>query len=380
MARSRPALRWLAPAVVMASSALACVDIQPLSYSRIFDGSAADAGGEAGPRDAGPIDRDAQAARDGLAPRGDGSPTPGPDGDIDGGFLTDAFGRRDAMPDQSSDDGMLPSVEMRCDGESEPPCNGCRGIVVSPGWVCAPAGRMLMGSPPEEPGRSPGGERQREVCFGAPLLVMVEEVDQDEWQWQMEENPSVAAVDPAHPVESISWRDALVFANRKSLTDRLDACYLGDDLAPYTRRHAVEGQIPAAPDADCLGYRLPTEAEWAWLARAGGQHAGMAYGDLERVARFAGEATARSGSGEPNAWGIRDVLGNVWEMTWDPWIEAPPDPDGCDAVADGAHDDITLRGCGWRSEADACRLAHRAALAVDEVRADTGLRLVRRPP
>ena len=121
----------------------------------------------------------------------------------------------------------------------------------------------------------------------------------------------------------------------------------------------------------CEGYRLPTEAEWEYAARAGTTSAlytggltlrGERHGpELDAIAWYGGNSGRKThpvGRKQPNAWGLYDMLGNVWEWTWD-WkgsysSSASKNPTG---PATGSY--RVYRGCGWYYNARYCRAADR---------------------
>jgi sulfatase modifying factor 1 len=163
--------------------------------------------------------------------------------------------------------------------------------------------------------------------------------------------PSTAHGDQL-PVESVSWLDAVRFCN--ALSER-------EGLAPAYRLHDdVEW------DASADGYRLPTEAEWEHACRAG--TTGARYGQLDEIAWHRGNSSERiheAGGKQPNAWGLYDMLGNVWEWCWDLY----------DAEVYGTY--RVLRGGGWFDERWSCRASVRRrshpTLQIDDV----GIRVAR---
>jgi formylglycine-generating enzyme required for sulfatase activity len=118
-----------------------------------------------------------------------------------------------------------------------------------------------------------------------------------------------ASIDPDLPVTDVSWLDAIKFCNRLSGEQGLEAAY-------------AIGHDRDAEDVTCNweanGYRLPSEAEWEYACRAGTTTA--QYGELDEVAWYRENSADRIhevGGRVPNAWGFHDMLGNVWEWTWD---------------------------------------------------------------
>jgi formylglycine-generating enzyme len=139
------------------------------------------------------------------------------------------------------------------------------------------------------------------------------------------------------PVETVSWLDAVGFCN--ALSER-------EGLTPAYRIHAdAEG---VGWDASADGYCLPTEAEWEHACRAG--TSGPRYGPLDEIAWHrgnSGERVHEVGGKRPNAWGLYDMLGNVWEWCWDIY----------DAEVYGTY--RVLRGGGWFDEPWSCRASAR---------------------
>jgi formylglycine-generating enzyme required for sulfatase activity len=163
------------------------------------------------------------------------------------------------------------------------------GITNSVGMKMAliPAGEFSMGSPASEVGRG-DDESQHQVQISRPFYMGVYEVTQKEYEAVMGDNPSQFPGDN-HPVECVSWERANEFCRRLSQKD---------------------GRV----------YRLPTEAEWEYACRAGTT---TPFSDLPRAERqvvrracFA-ETAAVGTMGLPNAFGLYDVHGNVWEWCAD---------------------------------------------------------------
>lgn len=151
------------------------------------------------------------------------------------------------------------------------------------------------------------------------------------------------------PVESVSWWDAVGFCNALSR----DA-----GLAPAYRIGADPDTVEW--DTSSPGYRLPTEAEWEHACRAGTTEA--RYGPLDEIAWFRGNSDGRIhevGGKRPNAWGLYDMLGNVWNWCWEIY----------DAEVYGTY--RVLRGGGWFDEHWSCRASVRRrshpAVRLDDV-------------
>ena len=216
-------------------------------------------------------------------------------------------------------------------------------------FVWVPAGNFVMGSPIDEDGRFLD-ESQHEVQISKGYWMKKHEVTQGEWVAVMETNPShFSDCGPQCPVEEVSWDATQEFMRR---------------LNEWESAHAYR-------------YRLPTEAEWEYAARAGAT--GTRYGELDAIAWHAvnsGRRTHPVGQKRANAWGLHDMLGNVWEWTGD-WhgdfvSGSMTDPEG---PWYGWH--RVARGGGWGTLAGGIRFAHRGGDMPVERYADIGFRLVR---
>ena len=180
-----------------------------------------------------------------------------------------------------------------------------------------PEGRFEMGSP----GAGPGSDMERPVhLVTVPKAFMLSRVavTQELFKMVMGSNPSRFS-GPKHPVEQVSWFDAARFCNELSGLMGLAKVYQFSGDAVVWKRYAD-------------GFRLPTEAEWEYAARAGREDDYSGGSNFEAVAWTAesGEASPSPvGQKSANPWGLFDMSGNVYEWCWD-WFGAY----GAETVAD----------------------------------------------
>jgi len=202
-------------------------------------------------------------------------------------------------------------------------------------FVRVPAGEFLMGSPASEPGRREHEGPQHPVQISQPFYVARFEVTQAQWRAVMGENPSWYKGDDL-PVNRVSWFDCQEFCKR--LSERVG-----------------------------LPVRLPTEAEWEYSCRAGATTAygcGQNPGELGPYAWYDGNSRRQPnpvGGKLPNAWGLYDMQGNVWEWCEDPYhpsYEGAPS-DGSAWLAEGQAATPVLRGGSWFSKPPDLRCAAR---------------------
>lgn len=161
-------------------------------------------------------------------------------------------------------------------------------------------------------------------------------VTQEQYAQVTGQRPSTSRGDRL-PVEGVSWWDAVRFCNDLSRCKGLTPVY-------RLRTDAEEVEWDAYAD----GYRLPTEAEWEHACRAG--TTGPRYGRLDEIAWHRGNSDERIhevGGKRPNAWGLSEMLGNVWDWCWDIY----------DADAYGPY--RVLRGGGWFDPHWSCRASVR---------------------
>jgi hypothetical protein len=203
------------------------------------------------------------------------------------------------------------------------------------------------------------------------FLIGATEVTQQEYEAVMGRNPS-AYRGPRRPVENVSWWDAIAYANRLSERERLTPCY------------NLKTGVRARP---CNGYRLPTEAEWdAALGRAplpkGDALASVAHlgpagtkdpAPLMRVVREVG--TRAAGSLAPNALGVHDLIGNVWEWCED-WFNAIAHP----LAAPAAGIDRLIKGGSFATAPGSWAKGFRSSMAPERASRFTGFRLARSLP
>ena len=216
--------------------------------------------------------------------------------------------------------------------------------------VKIPGGKFVMGSPKDEEGHRDSEEPQHEVTV-AKFWLGKYPVTQAQYQAVMDTNPSHFSDNGANrPVECVSWHDAVAFCEKLSrLTERL--------------------------------YRLPSEAEWEYACRAGTQtpfyFGATLTPEQANYGRNRGETT-EVGSFPPNAFGLYDMHGNVWEWCADHWhgnYKGAP-TDGTAWLSSDQSASRLLRGGSWRSLPRLCRSATRNDNLPDNRNNNVGFRVV----
>ena len=252
----------------------------------------------------------------------------------------------------------VPTPPASPPAQPESPPQGARNGEPKPGevrtfddieFVWCPPGVFEMGSPKAEKARKKD-EPQHTVQIALGFWISRYPVTQAQWLAVMADNPAKFK-EAGRPVERVSWKDAQDFLGKLNLSG--------------------EG-----------GARLPTEAEWEYACRAGSRTA-YCYGDLDvRLEDYAwyaensGNETHPVGLKKPNAWGIHDMHGNVWEWCQD-WYAGYPDGAVRDPSGPLKGGKRVLRGGGYEDEAKWARSAARGCAGISQRDKNIGFRLAR---
>ncbi len=288
----------------------------------------------------------------------------------------------------------------------------------TPGFAVLPKGSYWMGSPEGEPGDSVDAVPHY-VNLTWNFEIMPFETSQRQWRDIAEHEgwPST----PSHqddcgdscPVEQVNWFEALAFANALSRQAGLEECYKLENCLGTIGEGCTDGTSDCFGDFSCevslngvespylcAGYRLPTESEWEFAARAGSDttfyNGGITVTDayactpedpnLTEIAWYCANANGKvkpSGLKLPNAWGLYDTLGNVWEWTWDWYTFVYPAGDENDPAVNpvgpsqSPRDSRVYRGGTYSDDALHLRVAKRDYLPPKTRSARLGFRIVR---
>ena len=256
------------------------------------------------------------------------------------------------------------------------------------------AGAFQMGSPPAETGRD-DDEVQHPVQITRGFWLGEAEVTQGLWQDVMGSNPAdtgKVVTGATLPVENVSWYDAVAFANALSRLEGLEECY------------QIAGREVRWPKGlDCAGYRLPTEAEWEYAARAGTEDRYAGTGDEDAVCHYGNVNNPKTQekydwpyppfpcedgysdlapvrSFQPNGWGLYDMMGNVWEWVWDWYQEDYQSDTSTDPTGPDGEKNRVYRSGNWFWYANGARVAERGRSGPSAHFYALGLRLARSSP
>jgi formylglycine-generating enzyme required for sulfatase activity len=228
------------------------------------------------------------------------------------------------------------------------------------------------------------------VTLTKAIYVSTYEVTQAEWQAVMGWNESYFP-GTGKPVEEVTWYDAVSYCNQRSTCDGYIPAYTITG-ATMDGNHITGATVTWNQAAN--GYRLLTEAEWEYACRAtsttafcNGPITNSAWdcGDdpgLDLVGWYCGNAsntTHDCGGKTANAWGLKDMHGNVWEWCWD-WWGGYPSGSVSDPLGPPSGSDRVVRGGGWSRYALGCRSAYRYYSGPNYRYGVLGLRLARTSP
>ncbi len=233
-------------------------------------------------------------------------------------------------------------------------------------------GTFRMGSPEQEEGRLDSEGPVHEVTLSS-FESMRYLVTRRLYAESMGKDPGWPEGEAdSRPVNKVSWFDAVRFCNALSERMNLTPCYTGLETQEVVWDYKADG------------YRLPTEAEWEYAARAGTQTA-WCFGDdeseLEKYGWFSKNSDHRVhpvGKLEANLWGLYDMHGNVYEWCWD-WYGAYTDKPQTDPVGAEEGTSRVLRGGAFYVGSWGLRSADRFRYEPGDTDGDVGFRCVRGP-
>lgn len=272
--------------------------------------------------------------------------------------------------------------------------------LLRPEMVALQPGTFLMGSPKEEEGRD-DDETLHEVTLTRSFAVSRTEITQGQYLALMGENPvetrtdfaddacSEAGVGEDYPVVCIDWLEAVTFCNELSRREGLAPAY------------DIQGE-DVTWDQDADGYRLLTEAEWEYVARAGTRDVWVGTSNVNKVCDYDNVADAKAkaanpgwatfdcddgfaalapvGSKKPHRWQVYDLGGNALEWVWDTYgaypVGSAEDPIANDPNASSR----VVRGGSWWYDPQGARVADRLRLGPSGRIDDLGFRVARSYP
>lgn len=273
------------------------------------------------------------------------------------------------------------------------------------GSILIPSGTFIRGSSVSEPCRDYTHENAHTVILTRSFFMQETEVTRKMWadlrtvQPDLLADPSDTRISPTmnHPVQKVTWNEAVLYANLMSLRYGLHRCYFKDSSfsEPVDAVNYTTGSFYC--DFDANGFRLPTEAEWEYACRAGTTTAfscnepnyasttcrSCVAGELpilEQHAVFCANAPsgmAFVGSRAPNSWNLYDMHGNGREWCWDLCEEYYPSGPVTDPTGASSGFYHIVRGGAFDLQPVYCRSAQRANILPENRIANVSFRLVR---
>jgi formylglycine-generating enzyme len=251
----------------------------------------------------------------------------------------DAWSRADAKMDSGPADSGEPDPYAAYDCPHVPVVQKCTN-----GWCEIPAGCFWMGSPESEPGRGQTTEPLIPATLTHAFVIQQYETTQKDWKALGFRNPTGDVPSPdfvnckldSCAVGSLTYFEALAYANAKSERDGYASCYelIGCNGKVGEGMTCNSFRVKDANSYECTGYRFPMGAEWEYAARAGTRtpryasvalvhpNDGNCFPDpyIDEIAWWCNnyeKATHPVGLKKPNNWGLYDILGNSAEYVID---------------------------------------------------------------
>jgi len=268
------------------------------------------------------------------------------------------------------------------------------------GMVWIPPGTFIMGSNDKDASNNfidLGAQPPHKVTLTQGFFISRYPITQDQYYSVMRgydesisrpsyfdgttgKEPANDEIQGRRPVENVSWYDAIVFCNKLSIRHGFKPVYSIYNSTDPDYWILIDGGIPnyspsswddVKADWNANGYRLPTEAEWEYACRAGTTTAYNTGWDGTTVAAApgwywynsdtdgSGEKTQEVGLKSPNAWGLYDMHGNVWEWCWDWYGDYNSQTTWTNPLGASSGSDRVIRGGSWNASAEHLRSAYR---------------------
>ena len=308
----------------------------------------------------------------------------------------------DAAPDIQRPDTLSPDIL--------PPDLLQPDLTPIPGkWVLIPPVSVVakmpvtfkMGSPGSEPCRNAGNETQHDVTLTRRFEIMEAEVTQKMFQDLMGYNLSNnKSCGDTCPVEMVSWYEAAAYCNKLSSFRGLEQCYelvSGSNQTVVYKVKAIYDGSGAKTIYDCLGFRMPTEAEWEYAYRAGSTTAfypstgndgtitncTSADANADKIGWYTSNSSNKIHAAKgkaSNAWGLFDMAGNVWELCNDWWQSDLGSNPFTDPWGKQTGTYRVLRGSAYHNPTISLRAASRSYYTPTAQRSNNGFRAARTIP
>ena len=241
--------------------------------------------------------------------------------------------------------------------------------------VCCQPGRFFMGASESDPLAYRYEKPQHEVTLTNGFWIWKTPVTQRAFSDLMGYNPSEFKNNPSSPVEKVSWSEAAAFCNALSRKYNLDEVYVlrGEEQEVIAE---IKREYEGSRYYEAKGWRLPTEAEWEYACRAGTTT--PSYEAPERIAWSWENSEKRTHSVRekaPNAWGVYDMLGNVWEWCYDWWSDYSQRALTNPVTDQGGTQRVERGGC-WYYRREYCRSSARYSYSPTTRYNNLGFRVV----
>ena len=213
--------------------------------------------------------------------------------------------------------------------------------------ILIPSGSFMMGALENDTEAANNEKPRHKVTLSRDFWMGKYPVTQSLWESVMGNNPSEFK-GSNRPVENVSWFDVVDFCNKLSFKEGLTPVY-------------TINETEVECDWTANGYRLPTEAEWEYVARGGEDHLYSGSNNIDEVAwhwENSGKETRTVGLKKSNGFGLYDMSGNVWECVWD-WYGNYSSASVTDPTGPKGGSDRVNRGGSWGFDARSSQVSRR---------------------